>query len=171
MDDIRYPIGKFQPVAQITKEQRDEWITEVAAGPRDLASAIAGLTPEQIDAPYREGGWTVRQIAAHLAENDMLVYSRFKQALTEDNPQIFRAAEDRWAQLPDKTVPIASSVELFRLIRERWVTLMKGMSDADFTRTFVHPIQGAVQLQRMLGLYAWHGRHHIAQIEGYKARL
>ena len=171
MDDIRYPIGKFQPVDPITREQRDEWIAQVAAGPTALKSAIAGSTPEQLDSPYREGGWTVKQIAAHLAENDMLVYSRFKHALTEDNPPIHRAEEAKWAELPDKTVPIESSVELFRLVRERWVTLMKGMSDADFERTFQHPLQGAVPLQRTLGLYAWHGRHHIAQIEAYKENL
>lgn len=170
MEDIRYPIGKFQPVENVTKAQRDEWIEQIARSPEELRVALHGLTDEQIDTPYREGGWTVRQIVHHLAENDLVTYTRFKHALTEDNPHILRAAEDRWAELPDEVVSVESSVNLFGLVRERWVVLMKGLDDDDFARAFIHPVIGPLRLDQALGQYAWHSRHHVAQISAFKGR-
>ncbi|MCL6452391.1 MAG: putative metal-dependent hydrolase [Alicyclobacillus sp.] len=164
MDENRYPIGKFVPVENVSTEQRAEWIQVLVDAPANLRHAVEGLSEDQLNTPYRAGGWTVRQVVHHLAENDMLVYTRFKSALTEENPQIMPAIESLWAELPDRHVPVESSLQLFELVHERWVMILKGMSAADFSRTFVHPKSGVWTLDRALGVYAWHNRHHTAQI-------
>ncbi|MBX6353627.1 MAG: putative metal-dependent hydrolase [Thermoflavifilum sp.] len=171
MEDVRYPIGKFVLVEGVSADQRKAWIRDIADAPSKLYEAVEGLSLEQLDTPYREGGWTVRQIVHHLAENDMLVYTRFKCALTEDNPRIMPAQENLWAELPDKNVPVSSSLKLFELIHERWATLLEGMSVEDFSRTFVHPVTGVWSLDRALAFYAWHDRHHTAQIVSFRERL
>ncbi|MFX4302611.1 YfiT family bacillithiol transferase [Alicyclobacillus tolerans] len=171
MEDIRYPIGKFVFVENVTELDRGKWIQDIVEAPSKLNHAVEGLSGEQLDIPYRDGGWTIRQIVHHLAENDMLVYARFKSALTEDNPQIMAVKENLWAELPDVHVPIASSLQLFTLIHERWSILLKNMSDKDFTRTFVHPVSGVWDLNKALGVYSWHNRHHIAQIINLRERM
>ncbi|WP_026961247.1 YfiT family bacillithiol transferase [Alicyclobacillus herbarius] len=171
MDDVRYPIGKFEPVANVSLDQRNAWITELAEAPSSLERAVDGLTLEQLDTPYRTGGWTVRQIVHHLAENDMLVYVRFKFALTEDNPQIRPALEGLWADLPDRNVPVEESLQLFNLIHARWVALLEGLRSDDFSRTYVHPVSGVWTLDKALGLYSWHDRHHTAQITFFRQRM
>lgn len=171
MDEVRYPIGKFVPIQDVSAEHRKAWIKDIVDAPSKLNQAVEGLSLEQLDTPYREGGWTLLQIVHHLAENDMLVYTRFKSALTEENPRIMPAMENLWAELPDRNVPVDSSLRLFELIHERWAVLLDGMSPEDFARTFVHPASGVWTLDKALGVYSWHDRHHTAQIKNLRERM
>ncbi|WP_067931123.1 YfiT family bacillithiol transferase [Alicyclobacillus kakegawensis] len=171
MDEVRYPIGPFELVKDVSPEQRKAWIQDLADAPVKLHSAVVGLSAEQLDTPYRTGGWTVRQIVHHLAENDMLAYARFKFGLTEEAPQIRPASENLWAELPDRDVSVDDSLDLYRLVHKRWVTLLEGLTAADFDRTYVHPVSGVWKLDQAIGLYSWHDRHHTAQITSFRKRM
>ncbi len=157
--------------AQITEEQRRGWIEEVASLPADLRRAVADLTAEQLSKPYREGGWAVRQVVHHLADSHMNSYVRFRLALTEDAPVIKPYQEAAWAELEDaKTAPIELSLGLLDSLHGRWVMLLRSMTQAEFSRTFQHLELGPLRLDSALGLYAWHGRHHVAHITGLRSR-
>ena len=173
MADLRYPIGPWSyPEPEIAPEQRLAWIREVAAAPAALRSAIAGLTPAQLDTPYRPGGWTVRQVAHHVPDSHMNAYVRFKLALTEDVPIIKPYDEARWSALADVAVtPVETSLVLLEALHERWVRLLKAMSDADFARRFHHPESGTLRLDQYLASYAWHGKHHAAHITSLRDRM
>ena len=165
-DSLRYPVGRFAPPAQVTAADREGWIAEIERAPALLRAAFAGLDDARLDTPYRPGGWTLRQVAHHVPESHMNAYVRFKLALTEDAPTIKPYDEARWAELPD--VPrarIADSLALTDALHARWVTLLRAMAPADFARTFVHPEHPKpMTLERVLALYAWHGRHHTAHV-------
>ena len=169
--DLRYPVGRFKAPTEITSAQRQEWIAEIQALPGKLRDTIEPLRDAQLDTPYRPGGWTVRQVVHHLADSHLNSYVRFRLALTEDNPTIKPYAEAKWAELPDaKTAPAAVSLELLEGLHERWVLLLRAMSDADFARKLTHPESGEMRLDRMLALYAWHCRHHLAHIAASVSR-
>jgi|SRR5579871_4408092 len=169
--DLRYPIGKFRPVANVTPEQRNAFIAAVEATPAKLGAAVANLSVAQLDTPYREGGWTVRQVVHHLADSHMNSFVRFKLALTEDAPTIKPYDEALWAELPDaKSAPIEQSLVLFVNLHKRWVTLLRAMKDVDWSRKLNHPERGVMSLDDLLALYAWHGPHHIAQITSLNER-
>jgi hypothetical protein len=171
--DIRYPIGKFSHVGEISPEQRLTWISDIAHLPTLLAAALEGLNPEQLDTPYRPGGWTVRQVTHHIADSHLNSFTRFKLALTEDEPAIKPYYEDRWALLGDTIhAPIELSTRLIAALHERWVYLLHSMSDTDFGRTFLHPESLKVfRLDSVLGTYSWHGRHHVAHITSLRERM
>ena len=171
MSDLRYPIGKFTPVPGLTTEQRATCIDQVAAAPGQFRRAVTGLTPAQLDTPYREGGWTVRQVVHHLPDSHMNAYVRFKLGLTEDAPAIKTYEEKDWAKTPEMRAPIALSLDLLTALHQRWVTLLRGMSPADFARTIKHPEWGTPSLDAMLALYAWHGRHHTAHVTSLRQRM
>lgn len=172
MNDLRYPIGRFAVEGEISPELRREWIDAIAETPARLRVALQGLSPEQIDTPYRPGGWTVRQVVHHLPDSHMNAYIRFKLALTEDEPAIKGYREDRWAELADsRTVPVDVSLALLESLHERWTVLLRSMRPEDFARTFQHPERGVLRLDWTLGLYAWHGRHHIAHITSLRDRM
>jgi hypothetical protein len=163
--DPRYPIGKFSFPESSTPEQRREWIREIEEAPGCLRAAVAGLTEEQLDTPYRPGGWTVRQVVHHLPDSHMNSFVRFKLALTEETPTIKPYDEALWAKLPDAVgTPIETSLRLLEGLHGRWVRLLESMSDADFARAFHHPEAGMIRLDQNLALYAWHGKHHVAHI-------
>jgi uncharacterized damage-inducible protein DinB len=162
--DPRYPIGKFSFPDSTTPEQRREWIREIADAPARLRAAVAGLSEEQLDTPYRPGGWTVRQVVHHLPDSHMNSYVRLKLALTEDAPIIKPYDEALWANLPDKHMPIETSLTLLEALHARWVRLLESMTAADFSRVFRHPELGTIRLEQNLALYAWHGKHHVAHI-------
>lgn len=165
MDDARYPIGPFVLEPGITEADREGWIGVLEGAPDDLRAALTGLSQEQLDTPYRAGGWTVRQLVHHLPDSHLNSYLRFKWALTEDAPVIKPYFEARWAELPDTSrTPVAVSLDLLTALHARWVVLLRAMSAADFARSFVHPETGAQTLQESLAYYAWHTRHHLAQI-------
>lgn len=170
--DLRYPVGEFQWEENFTDDRRRELIGQIAEAPAKLRAAVAGLSDEQLNTPYRDGGWTVRQVAHHLPDSHLNAYVRFKLALTEDEPTIKPYDQELWAKLPDaKTAPIEPSLMLLESLHQRWVTLLKSLSAADFKRKLKHPELGEVTLERYLGLYAWHGRHHVAHITSLRERM
>jgi uncharacterized damage-inducible protein DinB len=172
MEDLQYPIGKFDFKGPSTAEQRRRWIETIAQAPNELRYALQGLNAEQLDTPYRPGGWTIRQVAHHLPDSHMNSYVRFRLALTEDEPVIKSYQEDRWAELPDaRTAPVETSLQLLDALHERWTLLLLSLTEADFSRTFRHPELGLISLERNLALYAWHGQHHVAQISALRTRM
>jgi uncharacterized damage-inducible protein DinB len=171
MNDPRYPIGKFHYEGTLSEQQKLTSIVSIAHMPADLRAAVKGLSPERLDTPYRDGGWTVRQVVHHVPDSHMNSYVRFKLALTEDEPTIKPYAEDRWAELADtKQTPIEVSLTLLETLHDRWVRLLRAMSPEDWKRTFRHPERGTMTLEHALALYAWHGRHHVAHINELRKR-
>ena len=175
MSDLRYPVGKFewtQPESeQQSAKDRVRYIEVLAKLPAQMRAAVQGLSPEQLDTPYRQGGWTVRQVIHHVPDSHMNSYMRFRLALTEDEPSVKGYAEDKWAELYDaRTAPVDASLQLLENLHSRWVVLLKAMSGAEFSRTFRHPELGLVRLDTNMALYAWHGRHHAAHITGLRER-
>jgi hypothetical protein len=172
MSDIRYPIGKFEPKPQLTDVDRQALINHIAWAPTKLREAVKGLSDQQLDVPYREGGWTSRQQVHHLPDSHMNAYTRFKLAFTEHNPTIKPYEEGLWAELVDgKSSPIEPSLVLMESLHSRWVLFMRSLKTEDFARTFVHPVNGQKNLDWMLQLYAWHGRHHVAHIVALRQRM
>ncbi len=170
-DALRYPIGKFQRPGAVSQAERDRYLTDIEEAPRRLRAAVVGLTAEQMDTPYREGGWTVRQVAHHLPDSHLNAYARMKLALTEDTPTIKPYDEARWAELSDsRTTPVETSLAMMEALHERWGHLLRGMRESDFGRKVMHPEMGALTVDDLLALYAWHGRHHVAQITGLRHR-
>lgn len=170
-DDPRYPIGRYEPPASITADHRRTWLGQVEDLPEMLDRAVDGLVDEQLDTRYRDGGWTLRQVVHHIPDSHTNAYVRFRLALTEDGPRIKDYREARWAELPDaRSGPIESSLVLVKALHDRWIRLLREMSDEDWQRFYDHPEYGAYPLDRALGLYAWHGRHHLAHITGLRDR-
>jgi hypothetical protein len=171
MTDLRYPIGKFHYDGPPNDEQKAKFISEVARTPENLKSSINGLSPVQLDTPYRPEGWTVRQVVHHLPDSHMNSYVRFKLALTEDEPTIKPYAEDRWAELADtKATPIETSLTLLESLHARWVALLRSLTPEQWKRNFRHPELGPMSLEKALAMYAWHGRHHVMQITSLRER-
>lgn len=171
-DSLKFPIGKFSFPKNITKSQRDQWITEIAELPSRLRAAVKGLSAQQLETPYRPGGWTVRQVVHHVPESHMNAYVRFKLALTEEEPTIKPYDEAGWANTPDvAVVPIETSLAILDPLHERFVALLRGMSDTDFARTFKHPEMGLIRLEGNAALYAWHGKHHTAHVTSLRERM
>ena len=172
MEGLRYPIGKFRVEGEISEEQRQEWIGQIAEAPAKLRAAFSGLDDAHLDTPYRPGGWTLRQLAHHVPDSHMNSYVRFRLALTEEGPAIKPYHEDRWAELPDaRTAPVELSLALLDALHARWVLLLRSLGPVDWERTFQHPELGAMTLERNLALYAWHGRHHTAHVTGLRERM
>jgi len=170
--DLKYPIGKFQWEDNLSDGRRCELIEQIATTPAKVRAAVAGLTETQLDTPYRDAGWTVRQVVHHLADSHLNAFSRFKLVLTEDEPTIKTYEQQLWAETPDaKTAPVELSVTLFDSLHQRWVLLLESLGAADFTRSMKHPELGTVTLDRYLALYAWHGRHHVAHITSLRERM
>jgi uncharacterized damage-inducible protein DinB len=165
MADPRYPIGKFAYAGPLTPAQRDLALAEIQQAPAHLRAALLGLSDSQLDTPYREGGWTPRQVAHHLADSHMNAYIRFKLALTELQPTIKPYMENLWAELPEaKHAPIEVSLALLDSLHQRWILMLREFQDSDWNRTFLHPELGPMSLEKTLALYSWHGRHHVAHI-------
>lgn len=162
--DLRYPIGKFERPDTVTADQRTAWIGDIEATPARFREIVSGLDDEQLDTPYRPGGWTVRQVVHHVADSHMNSFIRFRLGLTEDEPTVKPYDEKRWAELCDSGMPVEVSLQIIEALHRRWVVLLRGMSDADFSRTFRHPEMGSFRLDSNLALYAWHGKHHEAHI-------
>lgn len=163
--DPRFPVGKYTPPTEVTAEMRIAAIEEIAAVPARVRAALAGLNESQLETPYREGGWTVRQVVHHLPDSHMNAYVRWRLALTETEPTIKPYEEAAWANLEDAAhAPVEVSLRLLESLHERWVRLLRSLKPQEFARTFRHPEHGVRTLDWMLFLYAWHGRHHVAHI-------
>jgi|SRR3974377_291847 len=164
--DLRYPIGPHAAPTNVRRADLDAWITELQALPRNLRNAVEGMSDEELDTPYRAGGWTARQVAHHIADGHMSAYTRFRLALTEETPTVKPFDETLWAELVDaKTGPIEPSLALVDGLHQRWVMLLRSLSDVDFKRRYRHPDRGElIPLEETLSYFAWHSRHHVAQI-------
>jgi len=173
MSDPRYPIGKFQRRDELSPDERGAMIDIIAAAPTRMREAVAGLDETQLDTPYRDGGWTVRQVVHHVPESHMNAYMRVKFALTEDEPTIKPYDEDAWSKLDDvRTTPIEVSLTLLDSLHSRWVTLLRCLGPDQLRRRFHHPEhQGPFTIDTVLAMYAWHSRHHVAHITSLRERM
>lgn len=172
MNDLRYPIGKFLYDGLTNDEQKQARLEEIAQTPKKLRTAVHGLSETQLDTEYRPGGWTVRQVIHHVPDSHLNAYIRFKLALTEDDPTIKPYAEDRWAELADsKATPVEVSLTLLDSLHDRWVRLLRSLTEEEWKRTFRHPDLGPMTLEKTLALYAWHGKHHVAHITELRKRM
>jgi uncharacterized damage-inducible protein DinB len=171
--DPRYPIGKFERRDTLTPDERRTFIDQIAAVPQKMREAVRGLDDKKLDTPYREGGWTLRQVVHHVPDSHMNAYMRLKHALTEDSPTIKPYDEAQWAKLPDALeTPIETSLMLLESLHKRWDTILRSLGDEAFRRTFRHPEhQGTLTLDWLVALYAWHGRHHVAHITSLRERM
>ncbi len=162
----RYPIGEFSPDKKYdNNEERKLFISEIEAAPLHLRNAVTGLSEAQLDTPYRERGWTVRQVIHHLPDSHLNAFIRFKLALTENNPTVKTYDEKKWAELNDYSkTPVEVSLSLLDNLHKRWHILLESMDDKDFKRTYRHPELGEVDLDWVTAQYAWHGKHHVAHI-------
>jgi uncharacterized damage-inducible protein DinB len=167
-DQLRYPVGRFNAASEGSRADQLETLRRL---PANLRRAVAGLNDAQLDTPYREGGWTVRQVVHHFADSHANSYIRVKLALTEDAPKIKAYDEAAWARLPDSRLPVEVSLPFVEAVHARLVALCESMSEADYQRTFVHPERGSVTLADNLALYAWHSQHHVAHITRLRDRM
>ena len=172
LDELRYPIGRFRAPESSSRDDRAAQIETLRRLPERLRAAAAGLDDGRLDTPYREGGWTVRQLVHHIADSHANSYMRFKLALTEDCPAIKAYDEAAWAELPEaRTLPIEPSLNWIEAMHFRWVATLESMTDSDFEKTFLHPERGRMTLATNLALYDWHSRHHTAHITNLRARM
>jgi len=172
MSDPRFPIGKFSYQGPPTAGQKQQFLDEIERAPANLRAAVAGLSDQQLDTPYRDGGWTVRQVVHHVPDSHMNSYMRFKLALTEDNPTIKTYMEDLWAELPEaKSAPIEVSLSLLENLHGRWILFLRSLKPEDWKKTFRHPELGPMDLEKTLALYAWHGKHHVAHVTKLSERM
>jgi hypothetical protein len=170
--DLRYPIGEFKFEAPLTDADRQACLARIEETPARMRAAVAGLTEDQLNTPYRPGGWTVRQVVHHVPESHLNSYVRFKLAITEDEPTIKPYFEDRWAELDDaRNAPIALSLDLLEALHGRWIWFLRSLKQDDFQRTFRHPELGIVSVDKNIALYAWHGQHHVAHITSLRERM
>jgi DinB superfamily len=166
---LQYPIGKYKAPDSISKADVDGWIHTIEEHPAKLRRLVNGLSDEQLNTPYRPGGWTIRQVVHHLPDSHLNSYIRFKWTLTEDIPTIKPYHEDRWAELPDSFAPTDIALNLLDAVHVKWVLVLKSLSKDDLKKTFIHPESGKERfLDWNIGLYAWHCNHHYAHIENLK---
>jgi hypothetical protein len=171
INDLRFPIGRYHPPNVMSEEWRTRSIAELDRLPQELQHVVEDLDDRQLDTPYRPDGWTIRQVVHHLPDSHLNSYVRFRLALTEDSPVIKPYEEAAWAELPDAmTAPIQPSLQLLSGLHARYVLLLQSLRDNDFARTFRHPELGEKRLDWTLGLYAWHGQHHVAHIRSVRQR-
>ena len=172
IDDVRYPVGPCEWPAEVSAEEKRSNLRDIAELPAKLRAAVVGLAPQHLDIPYRDGGWTIRQIVHHIPDSHMNSYVRFKLALTEDQPTIKPYDEKLWAEIPEaRTAPIEMSLDMVDALHRRWSLMLQNMTAADFERSIVHPEIGALKLKSLEAGYGWHCRHHVAQIVATRRRM
>lgn len=169
--DLRYPVGPFKIEGEISSELISGWITEIENAPRLLREAVKDLQDDQLDTPYRPGGWTVRQVVHHLPDSHLNSYVRLKLALTEERPVIKPYQENKWAELADSNLPVEVSLQLMEALHSRWVSILRTLTTSELEKTFYHPESGENSIAKMIALYAWHSRHHIAHITTLRERM
>ncbi len=173
LEALKYPIGKYNKPNILTPEIIRRYIADIESFPKRLRQEVELLNEEQLNTPYRPEGWTIRQVVHHCADSHMNSLIRFKLALTEEAPTIKPYDEERWAELADsKTMPIVPSLQLLESLHQRWTVLLKNLNDSDLSKTFIHPEHGKIfRIDENMGVYAWHGNHHLAHITSLKARM
>lgn len=172
LESLKFPIGKFVMPSLITKELLAEWISDISSFPTRLKIEVSTLSDTQLDTPYRQDGWTVRQVVNHCADSHMNAFIRVKLALTENNPTTIAYRQDLWAMLPDsKNNSIGAALKIIEGLHERWSVLFNNLTDQELERTFFHPGQKRnMHIGENIGLYAWHSNHHLAHITSLKKR-
>jgi hypothetical protein len=169
---LSYPIGKCVYRESLSADDRAELHRDIRELPARLRQSVAGLSRVRLDTPYREGGWTVRQVVHHVADSHLNAFARFKLALTEDNPRIKPYDQDAWADTPDgRTAEIEASLSLLEGLHARWTVLLASLTPEDLARTVDHPERGKLSLASMLQLYGWHSRHHVAHVTALRKRM
>lgn len=173
LEEQKYPIGKFQKPTDISENDFKGYIRDIRTFTQRLKEEVQDLSYSQLDTPYREGGWTIRQVVNHCADSHMNGIGRLKLALTEDRPTIKPYYEARWAELPDtKKMPIDPALKMLQGMHERWAALLQSLSQEQRARTFLHPEDGKeVRVDESTAVYAWHGNHHLAHITSLKERM
>jgi DinB superfamily len=172
MTDPRYPIGEFSFNGTLSEQQKSEHLDHIEQTPERLRVAVQGLSEKQLDTPYRDGGWTVRQVVHHVPDSHLNAYVRFKLALTEDEPTIRPYMEKPWAELPEaKSAPVELSLALLESLHRRWILTLRNIKPSEWKRTFRHPEIGVLSLEKTLALYSWHGRHHVAHVTGLREKM
>ena len=166
LEKLKYPIGKVFIPEQITEEHLKEWIETIEEFPEKLETLVQHLTEEQLDTPYREDGWTIRQVIHHSADSHQNSYIRFKWTLTEDTPLIKTYSQDGWAEMFDATTaPVQLSLNVLTALHAKWVYLLKGLSKEDLNKEFIHPESNeTISLAKNIGIYSWHCKHHYTHI-------
>lgn len=172
MEEMRYPIGRYEP-HPFSEKQLQEWLIDIKNLPQHLENAVLNLDQAQLDTPYRDGGWTVQQVVHHVADSHINAFIRFKLGLTEDNPTIKPYDEQKWAEMSDtKNLPINLSLTLLHALHAKWMKVLKNIQGGEWERTVVHPEHGReMTMWYLLGLYAWHSRHHTAHITALRERM
>ncbi len=168
--DPRYPIGRFEQPEPVTAEDRRYAIIVLAELPEQLREAVRGLDTEQLNTPYREGGWTVRQVVHHTADSHMTAFHRLRRALTEDWPEVHGYDEKAFATLADAAAPIEWSLEIVESVHARWVMVLQSFTEVQWARGFHHSERGRMRLDAATLLYAWHSRHHVAHLTHLRAQ-
>jgi hypothetical protein len=168
--DLRYPVGRFTPPATVTSNERADAIATLAELPEQLRHAVDGLSFAQLSTPYRDGGWTVRQVVHHIADSHMNALIRVKLSLTEDWPTVKPYDEAAWAKLHDMSAPVEWSLELIESLHARWVMLLQSLHEEQWKRGCNHPENGRMTVEWATLLYGWHSRHHVAHITHLCAR-
>ena len=172
MEDLRFPIGPFVAPREFTATLRGEFLGQIEDTPARLRESVHRLTAEQLQTPYREGGWTLAQVVHHLPDSHMNSYIRCRLAITEDEPTIKPYDEAKWAELKDaSSSDIESSLMLLEGLHQRWLSLLRRLTPEQWTMKFLHPERGPMTLDRTAALYAWHGQHHVAHITGLRKRM
>ncbi|HZE25965.1 MAG TPA: bacillithiol transferase BstA [Terriglobales bacterium] len=172
MTDPRYPIGEFSYDGPLSEAEKSKHLDNIEQTPARLRAAVEGLSEQQLDTPYRDGGWTVRQVVHHVPDSHLNSYVRFKLALTEQDPTIRPYMENLWAELPEaKTAPIEISLVLLESLHRRWVLTLRNIRQTEWKRTFRHPEMGVLSLEQALALYSWHGRHHVAHVTSLREKM
>lgn len=173
LEELRFPIGQWMKPLQYDFTKIAEQIAVIGNFPAKISLATAELSDVQLDTPYRQDGWTIRQVVHHCADSHMNAFIRFKLALTEDRPTIKPYAENRWAELPDaKSLPVKVSLQLLEALHLRWTVLLTSLNDEQWKRGFIHPEHGGeLKLYETVSLYAWHCEHHLAHITRLKERM
>ncbi len=170
--DPRYPVGKFEMPTSFSEADRKQRIAEIEQLPAKMRAAVKSLGEEQLDTPYREGGWTVRQVVHHVPDSHLNAYVRWKLTLTEDTPTIKPYVEAEWAKLADSTLPVEISLSLLEGVHGRWAAVIHAMRPEQWSREFFHPeMSKKMNLDQLLALYAWHSRHHEAHITSLRERM
>lgn len=170
-DDLKYPVGTFQ-VRPFSQKQKEEWLLDIKFLPSELELAVQDLDEHQLHTPYRESGWTVHQLVHHIADSHINAYMRIRLGLTENNPSIKPYDQDEWAKLNDtKTLPINISLTLLHALHQRLYATIKDLDDDTWERTVFHPEhKKKISIWELLGMYAWHGRHHVAHIKNLREK-
>lgn len=167
LEKLRYPIGQFICPAKISKEDIHNWTSVLEKLPQRLTDLVVDFSEEQLETPYRPGGWTVRQVVHHIADSHHHSYTRFKWALTENSPLIKVYEEKDWSELLDgKKAPVELSLSYIKALHAKLVYMIKQLSPEDFKKSYIHPDGNVnVTVAENLGKYAWHSNHHYAHIE------